>query len=100
MTLSEIFNKVQCNEVWQVMISRFNKSESAYDSYKSYKHSFLVYQNTLTGEDDGDRISFVVDNNSDIGYEIQTTKGFIKTIMARHMDLSSCNQSISEELLI
>ena len=95
MTLSEIFNKVQFNEVWQVMISRFNESESA---YHSYKHSFLVYQNTMTGEDDGDSVSFVVDNNSDIGYEVQTTKGFIKTIMARQMDLSSCNQSISEEL--
>lgn len=95
MTLSEIFNKVQFNEVWQVMISRFNESESA---YHSYKHSFLVYQNTMTGEDDGDRVSFVVDNNSDIGYEIQTTKGSIKTIMARQVDLSSNNQSISEEL--
>lgn len=97
MTLSEIFNKVQFNEVWQVMISRFNESESA---YHSYKHSFLVYQNTMTGEDDGDRVSFVVDNNSDIGYEIQTTKGFIKTIMARQMDFTSCYQNLSEEMCV
>ena len=66
--------------------------------YQSYKNLFTVYRDTIIGEDDGVNVTIVDDSSTDIGYNIQTTKGVINTIMVRQIDFSTCSQNISDEL--